>query len=116
MASKFKKSIYLTGELINIYDECNVTKERDRSFSGRVSDIVERYDVLMGLTEVPELSPDQKIILGEAILGGFVDRTKIRYLHYSIRDTEMDGCDELANFVEQLDYAQRIKLIEELGL
>lgn len=116
MASKFKKSIYLTGKLINIYDECNVTKERDRSFSGRVSDIVERYTVLMALTEVPELTGGEKVILGEAVLGSFIDRNKIRYLPDSIRDTEMPGAEDLANKVEKLDYNQRLKLIEELKI
>lgn len=116
MASEFKKSIYLTGELINIYDECNVTKKRERSFSGRVSDIVERYTVLMALTEVSELTGEEKVILGEAVLGGFIDRNKIRYLPDSIRDTEMPGSEDLANKVEQLDYNQRLKLIEELKI
>lgn len=116
MASKFKKSIYLTGELINIYDECNVKKERERSFSGRVSDIVERYTVLMALTDVPELTSGEKVILGEAVLGGFIDRNKIRYLPDSIRDTEMPGAEDLANKVEKLDYNQRLKLIEELKI
>lgn len=116
MASEFKKSIYLTGELINIYDECNVKKERDRSFSGRVADIVERYTVLMAITEVPNLTNEEKVILGEAVLGSFIDRNKIRYLPDSIRDTEMPGSEYLANKVEQLDYNQRLKLIEELKI
>lgn len=110
-----KKSIYINGALEKVYDECS-NGSRDRTFSGRVTDIAERYEVLMGLTEAPKLSSEQQLILGEAVLGGFIDKTKIRYLHYSILDTEMDGCEELANIVEQLSYAQRIKLIEVLSV
>lgn len=116
MADKFKKSIYLTGELINIYDECNVTKERDRSFSGRVADITERYAVLMSLTQVPELSDEEKCILGEAVLGGFMDCNKVRYLPDCVRDTGMDGSEDLAEKVDELDFAQRLKLIEDLKI
>lgn len=115
MADKFKKSIYLAGELINIYDECS-NKERNRSFSGRVADIADRYTILMALTETPELTNAEKVILGEAVLGGFVDRNKIRYLPDCIKDTEMQGADVLAEKVEQLDYAQKLKLIESLKI
>lgn len=110
-----KKSIYINGALEKVYDECN-NGSRDRKFSGRVTDIVERYDVLMGLTEVPELTPNQQMILGEAVLGTFVDKNKIRYLHDAIADTELDGCVELAKIVRDLDYAQRLKLIESINI
>ncbi|MGG6839139.1 UNVERIFIED_CONTAM: hypothetical protein KB581_08860 [Streptococcus canis] len=110
-----KKSIYINGALEKVYDECN-NGARNRRFSGRVTDIVERYDVLMGLTEVPELTPEQQIILGEAVLGTFMDRNKIRYLHDAIADTEIDGCLDLANMVRDLDYAQRLKLIESINI
>lgn len=110
-----KKSIYINGALEKVYDECN-NGSRNRKFSGRVTDIVERYDVLMALTKAPELTPNQKMILGEAVMGGFMDRNKIRYLHDSIADTELDGCIELAKIVEELDYAQRLKLIESINI
>lgn len=79
-------------------------------------DIAERYDVLMGLTEIPELTPQQQVILGEAVLGAFMDRNKIRYLHYAIADTEIDGCIGLAKIVKSLDYTQRLKLIESINI
>ncbi|HEL1012853.1 TPA: hypothetical protein TVB68_002087 [Streptococcus equi subsp. ruminatorum] len=110
-----KKSIYINGALEKFYDECS-NGMRNRTFSGRVMDIAERYDVLMGLTEIPELTPEQKMILGEAILGGFMDRNKIRYLPDAIADTDLDGCLALAKIVKDLDYTQRIKLIESINI
>ncbi|CAW92205.1 hypothetical protein [Streptococcus equi] len=110
-----KKSIYINGALEKVYDECN-NGSRNRKFSGRVTDIVERYDILMALTEIPELTPEQKMILGEAILGGFMDRNKIRYLPDAIADTDLDGCLALAKIVKDLDYTQRIKLIESINI
>lgn len=79
-------------------------------------DITERYDALMGLTEIPELTPQQQVILGEAVLGTFMDRNKIRYLHDAIADTEVDGCIGLAKIVKDLDYTQRLKLIESINI
>ncbi|AAM79339.1 TPA: hypothetical protein ACQNWS_001648 [Streptococcus pyogenes] len=110
-----KKSIYINGALEKIYDECS-NALRNRTFSGRVMDIAERYDALMGLTEIPELTPQQQMILGEAVLGAFMDRNKIRYLHDAIADTEIDGCLDLAKMVRDLDYAQRLKLIESINI
>ncbi|HEO4177357.1 TPA: hypothetical protein ACQ0F8_001625 [Streptococcus agalactiae] len=110
-----KKSIYINGALEKVYDEySNSTK--NRTFSGRVMDIVERYDVLMGLTEVPELTSEQQVVLGEAIMGSFMDRNKIRYLHDSVADTELNGCLELAKIIKNLDYIQRVKLIESINV
>ncbi|AKG28336.1 TPA: hypothetical protein ACQ99M_000087 [Streptococcus pyogenes] len=110
-----KKSIYINGALEKVYDEC-CNGMRNRTFSGRVMDIAERYDVLMGLTEIPELTPQQQMILGEAVLGAFMDRNKIRYLHDAIADTEIDGCLDLAKIVRDLDYTQRLKLIESINI
>lgn len=114
MADKFKKSIYLAGELVNIYDECK--NNRSRSFSGRVADIADRYTILMDLADVPELTDSEKVILGEAVLGGFIDKLKIKYLPESILDTELPQSKELADKVSKLDYSQRLKLIESIGI
>ena len=115
MATNQKKSIYLTGTLIDIYDECH-SKERNRSFSGRIADIAERYEALLSLTDTPALTAEEKMILGEAVSGTFIDKLKLKYLPEAILDTQISGCSELADKVSRLDYVQRLGLIEELGI
>ena len=46
MAITQKKSIYLTGSLIPIYNSCK-DGNCNRSFSGRVADIADRYTCLL---------------------------------------------------------------------
>lgn len=115
---KKKVSIYLASQNLQNLHQKHTTKNTGQyvKFSRRIADIVDRYDILMGLTEVPELSDNEKVILGEAVLGGFIDKMKIRYLSESIRDTELEGCDELANKVEEMNYVQRVALIETLDI
>ncbi|MHA2719559.1 hypothetical protein [Streptococcus agalactiae] len=115
MADKLKKSIYLTGKLIDTYDEC-ITKKRVRSFSGRVSDIVDRYEILIGLAKIPELNDTEKVILGKTILGSVMDKYEILYMPDNIRDTDLEGAEELAKRIEPLDNLQRMALIEALKI
>lgn len=110
-----KKSIYLTDQLELINNECT-NGYRNRSFSGRVADIVDRYSVLISLTDTVSLSDNEKVIFGEAILGTFIDRDTITYLHENLKDTGLEGADELAAKVEPLSPLERMALIESLDL
>lgn len=115
MAKENKKGIYLKGELINIYNEC-MSGKRDRTFSGRVADIADRYTALIALTDIPEITEEEKMILGECVLGTFLDKLKIKHLPEYIIDTDIYGCKELAEKVSKLDYLQRMALIESLNI
>lgn len=109
-----KKSIYLTKDLKKIYDECK-SRKRNRTFSGRMADIAERYNALIGLAEIPEITEEEKMILGDVVIG-YVDKIKIKNLPEYIIDTDIYGCKELAEKVSKLDYLQRMALIERLNI
>ena len=114
MGIENKKGIYLKGELINIYNEC-MSGKRDRTFSGRMVDIAERYKALISLADVPTLTDDEQMILGDVVIG-YVDKIKIKNLPEYILDTEVYGCKKLAEKVSKLDYLQRVSLIESLNI
>ena len=94
MAQELKKSIYLQGGVIDVYNETQ-NKERPQSFSKRMGQIVDRYYLIQG---------------------SYIDKLFIKYLHEEIDDTELDGASDLAKKVKKLDFVQRIKLIEEMKL
>ena len=114
MAVTQKKSIYLTGALIPIYNSCK-DGNCNRSFSGRVADITDRYTALIALTDIPEIT-DEEMILGECVLGTFLDKLKIKHLPEYIIDTKLNGSAELAKKVKQMTPLQRVALIESLGI
>lgn len=111
MSNSRKKTIWLSDQMVDMYENPD-----GRTFSRRVADTIERYNVLMGLAEKIELTERDLAILGEAVLGTFIDRNKIRYLPDSIRDTEMPGAEDLANKVESLDYLGRMALVEKIAM
>lgn len=115
MAVTQKKSIYLTGALIPIYNSCK-DGNCNRSFSGRVADITDRYTALIELTDIPEITDEEKMILGECVLGTFLDKLKIKHLPEYIIDTKLNGSVELAKKVKQMTHLQRVALIESLGI
>lgn len=115
MAQELKKSIYLQGGVIDVYTETQ-NKERSQSFSKRMGQIVDRYHLILDSVNTPELSVNEKHILGVTIQGSYIDKLFIKYLHEEIDDTELDGSSDLAKKVKKLDFLQRIKLIEEMKL
>ena len=115
MAQELKKSIYLQGGVIDVYTETR-NKERPQSFSKRMGQIVDRYHLILDSVNTPELSVNEKHVLGVTIQGSYIDKLFIKYLHEEIDDTELDGASDLAKKVKRLDFLQRIKLIEEMKL
>lgn len=90
----------------------------DTSFSGRLSEIVRRYGILLDLEEDPPFSDEETAILGEVVCGATIDRRKVRGLHLDVLDAASGTQEErndLSAKIENLTAGQRLKLIETLG-
>ncbi|EHG21794.1 hypothetical protein HMPREF9334_00497 [Selenomonas infelix ATCC 43532] len=112
---KKNKQIYMNPALAGL--EADV-KEAGTSFSARLGEIVERYQMMLDLEALPEFSEDETMILSEAICGSVIDRRKIRGLYLDVLDTAIgtkEERDALSAKIENLTAGQRLKLIETLG-
>ena len=107
-----RKNIYMNPPLDQLLEETKPGK-----FSQRIGDVVERYNVIMKLTDLPEFTDDETMILSEVICGSTITPTMIRLMHWSVMDTQgdIDVKKSLADKIELLSPAQRIKLVESLG-
>lgn len=107
-----RKNIYMNPPLDQLLEETKPGK-----FSQRIGDVVERYNVIMKLTDLPEFTDEETMILSEVICGSTITSTMIRSMHWSIMDAQgsEDTKRNLADKIEFLSPAQRIKLIESLG-
>ena len=88
------------------------------NFSGRLDEIVERYNILLDLETLPDFSEEEVAILAETIGGSAVDRRRVRGLHLDVIDVEAGTQQEretLAAKIETMGTGQRLKLIETLG-
>jgi hypothetical protein len=91
-------------------------RESGGNFSGRLNQIVERYNILLDLEIIPDLAPKETDILRSALLGA-VDRRKVRGLHLDIIDAATGTAQEresLSAKIEGMTAGQRLKLIETL--
>ena len=87
------------------------------NFSGRLDEIVERYNILLDLEALPDFSEEEAAILGEALGGSAIDRRRVRGLHLDVVDAAMGTPQEreaLSAKIEALTAGQRLKLIETL--
>lgn len=112
---KKNKQIYMNAPLAGL--EADV-KEAGTSFSARLGEIVERYNILLDLEALPEFSEDETMILSEVICGAGVDRRKVRGLHLDVLDTAsgtQEERDALSGKIAEMTVGQRLKLIETLG-
>lgn len=107
-----RKNIYMNPPLDQLLEETKPGK-----FSQRIGDVVERYNIIMKLTDLPELTEDETMIMSEVICGSAITPTMIRSMHWSVMDAQgsEDTKKNLADKIEQLSPAERIKLIESLG-
>lgn len=115
MAKSKTKQVYMSPALTGLE---SAMKENGGSFSARLGEIVERYQIILGLETLPEFSENELLILGEAICGSVIDRRKVRGLHLDVLDTAIGAQaerDALSRKVEEMTAGQRIKLIEMLG-
>lgn len=110
--NKKRPSIYLSPPLEKVADQLR----EGHSLSARLAEIAERYALVC--EEPPELSDQERHLLGNTLSGSVVDPMLIKYLHDEIEDSDAgtpEECRELAHKVRHLSYAQRIALIEKLG-
>lgn len=109
------KQVYMNDPLVGLEAE---TKESGWSFSARLGEIVERYQILLDLEELPDFSEDETMILGEAICGAGVNRRFVRGLHLDVLDVSIgteEEREELSRKVAEMGAGARLALIERLG-
>ena len=114
-----RKTIWLNPPLERLVDQCGDAKGRDGKFSRRLGDIVERYEAIIKNTSVPELTADEKMIIGEIICGSVVTPLTIKYMHESVLDCASGTADErqvLSDKIAMWSAAERVAVIESLGL
>jgi len=113
-----RKQIWMNPPLERLAEQSQ-GKGRDGTFSRRLGDIVERYEVLMKLTPVQELSDIEKMIIGEVICGSVISPTTIRHMPESIMDCATGTKEDrvtLSKAIKTLSMAERIAIIESLGV
>ena len=109
------KQVYMSPALTGLE---STMKENGGSFSARLGEIVERYQVLLDLEELPEFSEEETAILSECICGSAIDRRKVRGLHLDVLDAATGTIaerEELSRKVEEMGAGARLALIERLG-
>lgn len=109
------KQVYMNAPLVGLEAE---TKESGGSFSARLGEIVERYQILLDLEELPDFSEVEAAILSEVICGAAIDRRKVRGLHLDVLDAAsgtQEEREELSRKVEEMGAGARLALIERLG-
>ena len=115
MAKAKTKQIYMSEPLDMLAEELEGS---DTSFSGRLSEIVRRYGILLDLEEIPDFSEDEMMILGEAICGAGVNRRFVRGLHLDVLDVSIgtqEERDALSRKVKEMGAGARLALIEKMG-
>ena len=114
-----RKTIWMNPPLEKLAEKCGEAKGRDGQFSRRLGDIVERYDVLIRLTSVPELDDEERMILGVVICGSTVTPTAIRYMDDGVLESGASTDENLRQLAEKIkgwSPAERLAVIESLGL
>ena len=115
MAKAKSKQVYMNEPLIALE---STMKENGGSFSARLGEIVERYDILIDLEDVPDFSEKETEILSECVCGATIDRRKVRGLHLDVLDAASGTAEEreeLSRKVAEMGAGQRLALIERLG-
>lgn len=88
------------------------------NFSARLDEIVERYQILLTLEEVPDFSDEEVYILSECICGSYINCRKVRGLHLDVLDAATGTQEEretLSRKVAEMGAGARLALIERLG-
>jgi len=113
-----RKQIWMNPPLERLAEQAT-GKGRDGTFSHRLGDIVERYEVIIKLTTAPELTDTEKMIIGEVVCGSIINPTTIRHMGESVMDCASGTNEErkvLRDKIIKLSPSERIALIESLGL
>lgn len=114
-----RKQIWINPPLERLIEQCGHAKGRDGKFSRRLGDVVERYETIIKLTPVPELTDDEKMILGEVICGSIISPLTINRMDESVMycatGTEVER-QALSEKVSNWSVAERMAVIESLGI
>ncbi len=103
----------------SLNDASSPADRRKGQFSQRLGDIVERYDAILKNTAAPELTADEKMVLGVAFGSGNVSPVSIRHMGDSIIDTGAAPHEQLKALADKANTwtaAEKIAAIESLGL
>lgn len=109
------KTISMGGAIEALSDKM---KQEGGNFSARLDEIVERYQILLTLEEVPDFSDEEVYILSECICGSYINCRKVRGLHLDVLDAATGTAEEreeLSRKVEKMGAGARLALIERLG-
>ena len=109
------KTISMGGAIEALSDKM---KQEGGNFSARLDEIVERYQMILDLEELPEFSEEEMDILNEITWGNKIDRRKVRGLHLDVLDAASGTAEEreeLSRKVAEMGAGQRLALIERLG-
>ena len=105
-----------TGENIDRLDA--EVKAVGGNFSARLDEIVERYQILLTLEEVPDFTDEEVDILSECVCGSCINCRKVRGLHLDVLDAAsgtQEERDALSRKVEEMTAGQRLAVIEKMG-
>ena len=114
-----KRTIYMSEPLGRLAEKTRGDSRRTSGFSRRLGEIVERYQVMLDLDTLPELTDTELAIMGEVLCGAVIDRRKIRGLHLDVLDAAVGSDDDrkqLYKKIEALTAGQRLALVESLNL
>ena len=108
-----KKTIYMNDPLYRLNEQTP-----DGSFSRRLGEVVERYDIIMKLTpEPPEFSKEEMHILNDVLAGAKISTGFIHSLGFEIQDSVVETPEireNLAKKINRMTTAEKIKMIETL--
>ena len=114
-----KRTIYMSDPLVRLAEKTRGDSRRTSGFSRRLGEIVERYQIMLDLDTLPELTDTELAIMGEVLCGAVIDRRKIRGLHLDVLDAAVGSDDDrkqLYKKIEALTAGQRLALVESLHL
>ena len=126
MVETRKKTIWLNPPLDKVIKEIEekaalegkgIGKKAGRSggFSQRLGDIAARYDAIMSLTPVPEVTDEEFAIIGEVICGSVIDSFFVRLMHEAVLDCagSKEELEALSQKVATWTPAERVAFIEK---
>lgn len=110
-----KKTVYMNDPLIRLSEQTP-----GGSFSRRLGEVVERYDIIMKLTpEPPEFSHEEMHILGEVLTGAKISAGFIHSLGLEVQDSVLETPETreaLAKKIDAMTAAEKVKMIETINI
>ena len=107
-------SIHLNPPLKAVQD----TMGEGQSLSARLGEICERYQLVCKY-DAPPLAPELADLLKQILTGTWIEPLTIRYLASEVEDSELGDQhtrDRLWKALKEMNVAQRVVVLESLGL